>query len=177
MTKTPIRVLVIDDNEEDFIILKAVLSKEPFQSYLLENVSDLKSALKRLELKRHDVFLVDYRLGPDSGLEFLKKALEANCKVPVILLTGQGDHELDLWKRWLWERRILSARTCLKMASWRGPSVCRREVQIPGRFEKQRGVFQGGHRKCIGWYCHYWRGRGNPLFKPLSQKHSWLFGG
>ena len=44
----------------------------------------------------YDVVLVDYRLGPEDGLELLKEARRRGCRTPLILLTGQGDLEIDL---------------------------------------------------------------------------------
>jgi len=44
----------------------------------------------------YDACLVDYRLGADSGLELIEKAIAAGYSGPMILLTGQGDHDLDV---------------------------------------------------------------------------------
>ncbi|MGH9763120.1 MAG: PAS domain S-box protein, partial [Blastocatellia bacterium] len=44
----------------------------------------------------HDVCLVDYGLGERNGLELLRMATEQECHAPIILLTGQGDHEIDI---------------------------------------------------------------------------------
>src|SRR5207237_7264187 len=40
--------------------------------------------------------LVDYRLGAQNGIDFLRAALEQGCQAPIILLTGQGEREIDL---------------------------------------------------------------------------------
>jgi two-component system cell cycle sensor histidine kinase/response regulator CckA len=45
---------------------------------------------------RHEVCLVDYRLGAQNGIELLRAAIERGCAAPIILLTGQGEHEIDL---------------------------------------------------------------------------------
>ena len=45
---------------------------------------------------QHDVCLVDYRLGAETGIDLLRAALERGCQAPIILLTGQGEHEIDL---------------------------------------------------------------------------------
>jgi len=44
----------------------------------------------------HDVYLLDYRLGEHTGMDLLRKAVKNGCRSPIILLTGQGDHELDI---------------------------------------------------------------------------------
>ncbi|HEX2640043.1 MAG TPA: diguanylate cyclase, partial [Pyrinomonadaceae bacterium] len=43
----------------------------------------------------HDIYLVDYRLGERTGLELLRAAIRNGCTAPIILLTGQGDKEID----------------------------------------------------------------------------------
>ena len=45
---------------------------------------------------QHDVYFLDYRLGEYHGLELLKEAMAEGCKAPMILLTGQGDHKVDI---------------------------------------------------------------------------------
>jgi len=94
--EAPIRVLVVEDNPEDFQILQVLFGKIKHHRYELENATSLSKALGLLRERRHQAYLVDYQLGPDSGLEFLKEALALKCEAPVILLTGYGDHEMDL---------------------------------------------------------------------------------
>src|SRR5918992_215576 len=62
----------------------------------LEWLTDYDDALKAIERQEHDVCLLEYRLGEHSGLELLREALERGHKGPIILLTGQGDREVDL---------------------------------------------------------------------------------
>src|SRR4051812_3056008 len=49
-----------------------------------------------MALNQHDVCLVDYRLGAQNGIDLLRAALSRNCQAPIILLTGQGEREIDL---------------------------------------------------------------------------------
>jgi signal transduction histidine kinase len=46
--------------------------------------------------KVFDVCLLDYNLGGPTGLELLRKAIAEGCKTPIIMLTAQGDHEIDV---------------------------------------------------------------------------------
>jgi two-component system cell cycle sensor histidine kinase/response regulator CckA len=97
MNEKVIRVLVVEDNQEDFEILRILFSKVKNVRYELENTVDLSAGLKSWKLCVHDIYLVDYKLGPESGLDFLRRAaLEEACHAPIILLTGLGDYELDL---------------------------------------------------------------------------------
>src|SRR5437660_3190035 len=49
-----------------------------------------------MERNHHVVYLVDYRLGGRNGLDLLREARERGCRGPIILLTGQGEREVDL---------------------------------------------------------------------------------
>ena len=39
---------------------------------------------------------MDYRLGARDGLELLRTAIAGGCRAPIIIMTGQGDHAIDL---------------------------------------------------------------------------------
>src|SRR5260370_33716548 len=63
---------------------------------MLEWVWTYDAAVEKIVRKEHDVYLLDYRLGDHNGLELLQEMLSGGCKAPMILLTGQGDHEVDV---------------------------------------------------------------------------------
>jgi signal transduction histidine kinase len=58
-------------------------------------VSTYEAGLETIRRASHDVYLLDYRLGARDGLELLRDAIACGCRAPVILLTGQGDEEVD----------------------------------------------------------------------------------
>ena len=91
-----IHVLLVDDDEDDYILTRDLLSEIEAGRYEVEWVASYEAALQAMGRHGHDVYLVDYRLGARSGLELLREALGSGCQGPVILLTGQGDHEIDL---------------------------------------------------------------------------------
>jgi PAS domain S-box-containing protein len=91
-----IRVLLVEDDEDDYILTRGHFEELPSGRYLLDWVRGYREALELLQQNRHDVCLVDYRLGPDDGIELLKAAKVAGCQVPVILLTGTGELSIDL---------------------------------------------------------------------------------
>ena len=49
-----------------------------------------------MEKHRHDVYLLDYRLGERNGLELLQCAIDLRIRAPIILLTSQGDTRVDM---------------------------------------------------------------------------------
>ncbi|MCR4408177.1 MAG: response regulator, partial [Anaerolineae bacterium] len=96
MEDTPIRVLLIDDDEDDCVITRDLLSEIGAGRYDLDWVETYEAALEAIGRDQHDIYLLDYRLGQHSGLDLLREAVSRGCTTPMILLTGQGDHEVDV---------------------------------------------------------------------------------
>lgn len=90
------RILLIDDNEVDFVITSRLLEQVPRRSYELEWAETFEEGMRSLASRRHDVCLVDYRLGARTGLDLLREASLQGLGIPMILLTGQGDDGVDL---------------------------------------------------------------------------------
>jgi signal transduction histidine kinase len=94
----PLRVLLIEDDEDDYVLIRRLLAEIP-DSVLkadLEWVAIYDAALEKVDRCVHDVYLLDYRLGDRSGLDLLREVNERGCRAPVIVLTGQGDYEVDV---------------------------------------------------------------------------------
>jgi len=91
-----IKILLVDDDEEDFIITMDVIEEiSSSRKYRLYWTASYEDAVKSIISQSHDVYLIDYRLGAHSGLDLIEQAIELNCTSPLILLTGQGDMEID----------------------------------------------------------------------------------
>src|SRR5438105_6614148 len=95
MDGRPLRVLMVEDDDDDFVLTRELLA-EADGAYTLERAADPASALAALTGGGYDVALVDYRLGEQSGLDLLREAVRRGVRAPVILLTGVGDHAVDL---------------------------------------------------------------------------------
>lgn len=90
------RVLLVEDDEDDFILTRDLLSEIQGQRFVLDWARTFANGLQEMCRNQHDVVLVDYRLGAHNGVELLRAALETGCQEPIILLTGSGEHEIDL---------------------------------------------------------------------------------
>jgi signal transduction histidine kinase len=92
-----IKILLVDDDEDDFIITRENINIDeiPTKKYSLDWVSSYTEGLKAIQDRKYDVYLIDYRLGAHTGLELIREAMKAGCSSPLILLTGQGDREID----------------------------------------------------------------------------------
>lgn len=92
----PIKVLLVDDDEEDYILTRDLLFEIDRHRYRLDWVSDYGPALEAIGRGQHEVYLIDYYLGERNGLQLLGEALLIGCRAPIILLTGRGDHDVDV---------------------------------------------------------------------------------
>lgn len=90
------RILLVEDDEDDYIIIRDFLAEIEGQRFELEWVSTYESALAAAGQDNYDLYLVDYRLGERDGLELLREFQVRGCRAPIILLTGWGDHEVDV---------------------------------------------------------------------------------
>ena len=90
-----IKVLLVDDDEDDFVLTKYLFEDFKDNCYRLEWTSDGGKTLDSMKAHEYDIYLVDYRLGKYNGLEILKEAVASGCTAPIILMTGQGDDEVD----------------------------------------------------------------------------------
>lgn len=91
-----LRVLLIEDDEDDFVIVRHLLADAYRDNYVLEWARTYEDALQEASHEQYDVLLLDYRLGERTGLELLRELIAAGCTAPIIFLTGQGDYETDV---------------------------------------------------------------------------------
>jgi signal transduction histidine kinase/HPt (histidine-containing phosphotransfer) domain-containing protein len=96
MAATPLRILLIDDDEDSLVITRGLLARVEGTAFHLEWADSYEAGLETLRQGRHDACLMDYRLGARDGLELLREAVAQGCRVPMIVLTGQGDKAVDL---------------------------------------------------------------------------------
>jgi hypothetical protein len=96
MKRRPLHVLLIDDDEDEYIITRDLLSEMNAEGYHLEWIAAYDEALEAIAQERYDVYLLDYRLGEHTGLDLLEDAIQMGCTAPIILLTGQGDRRIDI---------------------------------------------------------------------------------
>jgi signal transduction histidine kinase len=90
------RILLIEDDEEDYLITRALLAELAESEYQLIWEPTFESAFGRLQTTRIDVILVDYLVGTHTGVDIVREARAAGCTAPIILLTGVGSRAVDL---------------------------------------------------------------------------------
>jgi signal transduction histidine kinase len=95
MAERPVKVLLVDDDEDDAVLIRDWLAEIETASFVVDWVQTYHDALETIGNDRHDVYLVDYRLGEHTGLEVLQRVMECEGKAPVIMLTGAGNRSVD----------------------------------------------------------------------------------
>jgi signal transduction histidine kinase len=91
-----VRVLLVEDDEDDYVIIRHLLSRIDGHSFELDWVSTYEAALNKVASNHHDVCLVDYLLGEQNGIQLTRNFMQDGFRAPIILLTGQGSHDLDM---------------------------------------------------------------------------------
>ncbi len=94
--EAPLKVLLVEDDEDDYIITRRLLNQQDRTSFELDWCSDYQTALSTVIEDRHAVYLIDYRLGESTGLELVRAAFAQRAMAPVIMLTSQTDYAIDL---------------------------------------------------------------------------------
>ncbi len=89
-------VLLIEDDEDDYVITRDLLAEQTRTRFDLEWVASYEEGLRAIQERRHDVYLIDYRLGEWTGLDLVRQAFTDKGQAPVIVLTGKANYEVDL---------------------------------------------------------------------------------
>jgi signal transduction histidine kinase len=90
-----VRVLLVDDDDEDFFIIKRLFLSMKGLQCELEWISNSEEAIESIKSGKHDVYLIDYRLDARTGLDVLHEVNAADRYEPFILLTGVGDQGVE----------------------------------------------------------------------------------
>ncbi|HKX84544.1 MAG TPA: EAL domain-containing protein [Pyrinomonadaceae bacterium] len=96
MNKDILKVLLIEDDEDDYILTTGLLNEVAETEYAVTWISKYADGLAAILADDHDVCLIDYRLGEGTGTELLTAAVAKGCRLPMILLTGQDGKEIDI---------------------------------------------------------------------------------
>lgn len=91
-----VRVLIVDDDEDYFFLIRDLLAEIAETRYELDWAPDYQSAQDMIENRHYDAGLIDYYLGEQTGLDLMRDLTAQGIRIPLILLTGQGNHSLDM---------------------------------------------------------------------------------
>ncbi|MDP2920946.1 MAG: hybrid sensor histidine kinase/response regulator [Candidatus Omnitrophota bacterium] len=91
MSKEKLKVLIVEDNPTDALVVKKRLQKDSAFDYEVTHVVSGEEALLSMENNTYDIALLDYNLPKMGGMEILAEIKRKNIEVPVVMVTGQGD--------------------------------------------------------------------------------------
>jgi PAS domain S-box-containing protein len=89
------RILYIEDDEEDYFLVRHMLSKSHGSKINLSWAATYEEGLQKIACDQFDAILVDYDLGSNTGIELIRDCSKG-YPAPLILYTGRGSHEVDL---------------------------------------------------------------------------------
>lgn len=145
------RILITDDDEDDFIITSEYIRAIPGNSFTIDWASTYNKGLQQLADNSYDLYFVDYRLGAKSGVDFLKAAKQMQSEAPIVLLTGKGNYAVDLEAMELGavdylvksELNVEKTERCIRYALDRAntlKALRRSENKYRGIFEKSKDI-------------------------------------
>ncbi|MEO7766520.1 MAG: PAS domain S-box protein [Ferruginibacter sp.] len=93
----PYRILVIEDNPGDFVLVEDFLT-DKIISPLIVQAQNFEKAFSILSASHHsfDVILLDLSLPDKSGQELVTEMLEIAASCPIIILTGYTDIDFSI---------------------------------------------------------------------------------
>ena len=92
----PVRVLVLEDDPDDFLLLCGMTSRFAELEAELTRASSYDEGMQMLSQAQFDAVFVDYRLGARDGLEFITEARAKGIRYPMVFLSGQGATDVDV---------------------------------------------------------------------------------
>ncbi|MCE3226418.1 MAG: signal transduction histidine kinase, nitrogen specific, NtrB [Bacteroidetes bacterium] len=93
--KENIRVLLVEDDPDDYVLFKYSLGEIKDNSYTLTWASNFDEGLNIIRRNEHDIYFFDYLLGARTGLELIQESVAAGIHEPIIILTGLGNQQTD----------------------------------------------------------------------------------
>ena len=91
--RMPPRLLLVDDDLVDRLSVQRALRAAGLDGDVREAQSQ-QEALAALKEREYDAVLLDFLLPDGDGLTLLQEMRRAGTRVPVIILTGQGDEQI-----------------------------------------------------------------------------------
>jgi diguanylate cyclase (GGDEF)-like protein len=87
------RILVVEDNEEDADFLKACLNREAGRELTIEIHDNMADAAAALDTGQFDVVLLDLHLPDATGVACVERILEVDSTTPIVVLSGREDED------------------------------------------------------------------------------------
>ena len=95
-TEHTLRLLVVDDSEEDFVKIVRLLQTGDNLKAHVDHAETGADAVNLCRMQSPDCILLDYRLPDMDGFEFISEIAEisGDAQIPVVMFTGMGSESL-----------------------------------------------------------------------------------
>ncbi len=94
MDNAPLKILLVEDNPGDMVLLRETLREMTVANYQMTHVGTLSEAEIKLKKHPYDVVLLDLNLPDGSGLTNIARITGIAKDIPIIVLTGLKDELL-----------------------------------------------------------------------------------
>lgn len=93
---TPTRVLLIEDEECQAMLISRMLTHSPIQRFNVQQAATLREGIHSLATGDFDVCLLDLGLPDGTGIDSLHEIRSVDARLPIVVLTGNDDEVLGL---------------------------------------------------------------------------------
>ncbi|KQS31285.1 ATP-binding protein [Dyadobacter sp. Leaf189] len=94
MNNKTIKVLLVDDDEDDYFLTREYFNDLVNWKFDITWCATFRDAQNEIKTKKYDLYLFDYLLGESTGIDLIDLACQFECEEPIILLTGKGDTKI-----------------------------------------------------------------------------------
>jgi len=91
-----IKIAVVDDDQDDYLIISDYIKAIEDANLQVDWCKDYQTAVEKIRQKAYYLYLVDYRLAGQTGLDLLEASNAMGSDAPIILLTGKGNRAIDI---------------------------------------------------------------------------------
>lgn len=93
MEEPLLRILIIDDDEVDRMLIVRSLKKAGIKAHI-HQAEDISEAWEALGSETFHCIFIDYLLPGGDGVNMLKELREQGYRIPIIVVTSQGDEKI-----------------------------------------------------------------------------------
>ena len=138
-----IKILFVDNNEDDFNLVRDFLTFGISRNlYELTWCNNYNEAINAMLKSFYDLYLIDYNLDNNTGLDLLKEALKSNCTEPVIILTSLENKRIDEQALKIGAANYLIKQQLTTVALERAISYATKQWQNLGKLKQSEYTFR-----------------------------------
>src|ERR1700734_703808 len=94
MSDPSIKILLVEDNDDDALLLRSMLGRRRSHAAKLERAKCVREAEQYLAQETFDIILLDLGLPDAQGIDALRRVRSAAPHVALAVLTGLDDESL-----------------------------------------------------------------------------------